>query len=118
MMRKIALAGVACILWPQAASANDVAPADAVATRDDPSIRSDTIVVTASRTEEFAGTKTETPLIETTQPITVITDDVFRAQGAINISDTVRYAAAVTANPYGSDSSRDGLRTLCIPALL
>src|SRR3546814_18303654 len=75
MMRKIALAGVAWILWPQAASANDVAPADAVATRDDPSIRSDTIVVTASRTEEFAGTKTETPLIETPQPITVITED-------------------------------------------
>src|SRR3546814_19744899 len=92
MMRKIALAGVAWILWPQAASANDVAPADAVATRDDPSIRSDTIVVTASRTEEFAGTKTETPLIETPQPITVIPQDVFRAQRAIHISDPVRYA--------------------------
>src|SRR3546814_2173171 len=62
--------------WSSDVCSSDlVAPADAVATRDDRSLRSDTIVVTASRTEEFAGTKTETPLIETPQPITVITED-------------------------------------------
>src|SRR3546814_13996433 len=88
MMRKIALAGVAWILWPQAASANDVAPADAVATRDDPSIRPDTNVVTASRTEQVAGPKTETPPSEDPQPTTVITQDVLRAQGAIQLTDS------------------------------
>jgi len=66
------------------------------------------IVVTAARTETFAGTKTETPLIETPQPIKIVTDDQYLAQGAISISDTVKYAAGITANAYGRDTRVDG----------
>jgi iron complex outermembrane receptor protein len=77
----------------------------------------DTVVVTGTRTEKFAGTKTDTPLIETPQPITVITEDTFRAQGAINIADTVRYAAGVNANPYGRDTRVDGFQIRGLDAL-
>ncbi|MBZ6377815.1 TonB-dependent siderophore receptor [Pacificimonas flava] len=66
------------------------------------------IVVTAARRSAEGATKTDTPLIEVPQPITVITDDEFLSQGALSISDTVRYAAGVVANPYGPDSRVDG----------
>lgn len=66
------------------------------------------IVVTAARQTSGAATKTDTPLLETPQPITVVSDDVYLAQGAVSISDTLRYVAGVQANPYGSDSRVDG----------
>src|SRR3546814_10218529 len=64
----------------------------------------DQIVVTG-----YAGTKTDTALAELPQPIKVITAEQYEAQGAINISDTVQYAAGVLANPYGRDTRVDGL---------
>lgn len=105
MKTSAALAVAICVAWPQMASADEATADDAAATS---APSRGEILVTASRTEKFAGTKTETPLIETPQPITVITDDTFRSQGAINISDTVRYAAGITANPYGRDTRVDG----------
>lgn len=74
---------------------------------------SNTIVVTAAS----AGTKTETPLIELPQPITVITSQQYLSQGAISISDTVKYAAGVLANPYGRDTRVDGFNIRGIDAL-
>lgn len=75
------------------------------------------IVVTGARSESMSGTKTETPLIETPQPITIVTDDQFLSQGAINISDTVRYTAGITANPYGRDTRIDSFVIRGIDAL-
>lgn len=66
------------------------------------------IIVTGARQSSGAGTKTDAPLLETPQPITIVTDDVYLAQGAVSISDTLRYVAGVQANPYGSDSRVDG----------
>jgi iron complex outermembrane receptor protein len=68
----------------------------------------DLIIVTGLTQEATAGTKTDTSLIETPQPISIITQDVFRAQGAISIADTLRYVAGVQTNPYGPDSRVDG----------
>lgn len=64
-----------------------------------------------------AGTKTETPLIEIPQPVTTITSEQYLSQGAINISDTVKYAAGVLANPYGRDTRVDGFNVRGIDAL-
>lgn len=64
-----------------------------------------------------AGTKTETPLIELPQPVTIISADQFVSQGAISISDTVKYAAGVLANPYGRDTRVDGFNIRGIDAL-
>ena len=70
--------------------------------------RREEILVTAARETSEAGTKTNTPLLETPQPISIIKDDVFLAQGALSVSDTLRYSAGVAANPYGQDSRVDG----------
>ncbi|SFR85344.1 TonB-dependent siderophore receptor [Sphingomonas jatrophae] len=102
------LAGAAMLIAPNAAFA---AEAEAPAPADE------TIVVTANRTDSFAGTKTDTPLIQTPQPITVISDATFLSQGAISISDTVRYAAGVTANAYGRDTRVDSFVIRGIDAL-
>lgn len=71
-------------------------------------VDADAITVTGAREVSMAGTKTDTPLIQTPQPITIVTDDLYLAQGAVSISDTLRYVAGVQANPYGSDSRVDG----------
>lgn len=65
----------------------------------------------------YAGTKTDTALIELPQPIKVITADEYEAQGAISISDTVKYAAGVLANPYGRDTRVDGFSVRGLSAL-
>jgi iron complex outermembrane recepter protein len=93
-----ALAALAVGITQPAYAADDEAAAD--------SSRPE-ILVTGARQASNAGTKTDTPLSETPQSITVITDDTFLSQGAISISDTVRYVAGVQANPYGADSRID-----------
>ena len=108
-VKNFAIAGMAGLLSIQSALANDGA-ADA----NQPSEQGDSIIVTAS---QYAGTKTETPLIETPQPITVISSDQFISQGAISISDTVKYGASVLANPYGRDTRVDGFNIRGIDAL-
>lgn len=75
------------------------------------------ILVEGRRDQVFAGTKTDTPLIEVPQPISVITDDVYLAQGAINISDTVRYAAGVNSDAYGRDTRVDSFTIRGVNAL-
>jgi iron complex outermembrane receptor protein len=73
----------------------------------------DSIIVTAATT----GTKTDTALIELPQPIKVITSEQYLSQGAISISDTVKYAAGVLANPYGRDTRVDGFNVRGLDAL-
>lgn len=68
----------------------------------------DDIVVTGALQASGAATKTDTPAIHTPQPVTIVTDDVYLAQGALSISETLRYVAGVQANPYGPDSRVDG----------
>ncbi len=64
------------------------------------------IVATRSAT----GTKTDTPLIETPQSISVITADRVKQQGAVSISDALGYTAGVTPSVYGVDTRFDWLR--------
>lgn len=76
-----------------------------------------TIIVTGALEDASTATKTDTPIIETPQPITVIDDELYLAQGAISIGDTLNYVAGVTANPYGPDSRVDGALVRGINAL-
>jgi len=71
---------------------------------------SDQIVVTGALQETSAGTKTDTPLIETPQPITVIDAETYISQGAISVADTFRYVSGVQANTYGTDGRVDSTR--------
>jgi len=51
-----------------------------------------------------AGTKTDTPLIETPQSITVITADQLKARGVREMGEVLRYTAGATGEPYGPDA--------------
>ncbi|WP_447930165.1 TonB-dependent siderophore receptor [Sphingopyxis fribergensis] len=115
-VRMIALCGAATLafaanpVWAgegvdDAASAGAAAEADA-------GVGEDTIVVTG-----YTGTKTDTALMELPQPVKVITAEQYEAQGAISISDTVKYAAGVLANPYGRDTRVDGFNVRGLDAL-
>ena len=53
------------------------------------------------------GTKTDTPLRETPQSITVVTADRVTDQGALTIQETLRYVPGVFADAYGPDSRGD-----------
>jgi len=64
------------------------------------------IVVTGVRAS--SALKTDTPILQTPQPITVIKATDFLSQGAVSISDTLNYVAGIQANPYGPDSRVDG----------
>jgi iron complex outermembrane recepter protein len=54
-----------------------------------------------------AGTKTDTPLAETPQSISVITAERIKDQNAQTLSETLRYSAGVTAETYGVDNRGD-----------
>lgn len=64
-----------------------------------------TIHVTATRAT--AGTKTDTPLIETPQSITVITSEQIAEQNAQTMQEVLRYTAGVRSDMYGLDNRGD-----------
>lgn len=53
------------------------------------------------------GTKTDTPLRETPQSITVVTADQVQDQAATTIQESVRYVPGVFADAYGPDTRGD-----------
>ncbi|MDX3906522.1 MAG: TonB-dependent siderophore receptor [Pigmentiphaga sp.] len=56
------------------------------------------------------ATKTDTPLVETPQSVTVVTRDQMVDQGATSIQDALGYAAGVRSDAYGLDSRVDSVR--------
>jgi iron complex outermembrane receptor protein len=68
---------------------------------------SDDIVVTGERAR--AGTKTDTPLTEIPQSISVITSEQFQDRAAVNLQDVIRYSAGATSELNGVDTRGDFL---------
>ena len=58
----------------------------------------------------LSATKTDTPIAETPQAITVVTRDQIVDQGATNVQDALNYAAGVRSDAYGLDSRTDSVR--------
>lgn len=56
------------------------------------------------------ATKTDTPLQETPQSISVITADQMRDQGVTNVQQALRYTPGVMADSYGPDSRVDSFQ--------
>ena len=54
------------------------------------------------------ATKTDTPLIETPQSVSVITADQVRNQGAVSIGEALRYTAGVSGDVNGGSDTRFG----------
>lgn len=65
----------------------------------------DGVVVVADRAS--TATKTDTPLTETPQAISVVTSALFTDRGARNLQETLRYSAGVTADAWGLDTRGD-----------
>lgn len=55
------------------------------------------------------GIKTDTPLKEIPQSVTVVGKEQIRDQGAQTLQDTLRYTAGVNADGYGLDTRNDGV---------
>ena len=56
------------------------------------------------------GTKTDTPLQETPQSISVVTADQMRDQAVTNVQQALRYTPGVMADSYGPDSRVDSFQ--------
>lgn len=56
--------------------------------------------------QSAAGTKTDTPLVETPQSISVISAQQIKDQGAKSVGEALRYAPGVVAEEYGGTDSR------------
>lgn len=66
-------------------------------------------VVGYRATRSATATKTDTPLAETPQAVTVVTRDQIVDQGALNLQDALTYAAGVRSDAYGLDSRTDSV---------
>lgn len=60
-------------------------------------------------TRSATGTKTDTPLIETPQSISVIGVDQMQDQGVQTLDEAVRYTPGVFANGFGVDTRNDNV---------
>lgn len=79
-----------------------------ITVKEDAARETATSPVTGYRAKRSAsGTKTDTPLNETPQSISVITRDLMEDQGAGNLQDALRYTPGVFANTYGFDNRGD-----------
>ena len=68
-----------------------------------------------------SATKTNTPLIETAQSVTVITRDEMDTRGVLTLNQAVRYAAGITADTRGGEGTRYDLfdlRGFTVPTFL
>ncbi len=66
------------------------------------------VIVTGLKDKNAAGgTKTETPLIEIPQSISVISADQIDLRGALTVSDVLLYTAGVRSEAFGLDSRVD-----------
>lgn len=95
--------------------ASDAAPATiAVGGADEP-VRLTPLEVTGDRAalpryvadSASSATKTDTPLIETPQSISVLTEERLRDLGALTLQDALRYSAGVRSDAYGVDARGD-----------
>lgn len=93
-----------------AAHAAEAAPADADADRKATTL--DHVVVQSvgegyKAATAVTATKTETPISETPQAITVVTRERMTDQGALSVQEALGYAAGVRSDAYGLDSRGD-----------
>ena len=65
----------------------------------------DGVTVIAERAT--TATKTDTPLTETPQSVSVVTSALFTDRGAQNLQETLRYSAGVVADAWGLDTRAD-----------
>src|SRR3546814_10860079 len=60
----------------------------------------------------ISATKTNTPLSETPQSVTVVTSEEIQDQGATGLQDALNYAAGVRSDAYRSEEHTSELQSL------
>jgi len=108
---------LASALLPLLAHATDGAASDAddqAQQKRDKAVQLDAVSVQGTavdtgytRGDATSATKTDTPIIETPQAISVISSTQMRDQGILTVQDALRYSAGVRADAYGVDSRGD-----------
>jgi iron complex outermembrane receptor protein len=90
------------------APAREAAPNNAIAANAGARERAGGPVRGFVATRSGTATKTDTPLIETPQSVSVITTDQVRNQGAVSIGEALRYTAGVSGDVNGGSDTRFG----------
>jgi len=67
-------------------------------------------VVGYSARQSVTATKTDTPLLETPQSVSVVTKDQVQDQGAQSVQDALRYTPGVSLQGYGANAFFDGVK--------
>jgi iron complex outermembrane recepter protein len=60
--------------------------------------------------QSATATKTDTPLLQTPQSISVVTKDQIEAQGAQNVTEALRYTPGVTVQSFGANAFFDNFK--------
>jgi iron complex outermembrane receptor protein len=60
--------------------------------------------------QSATATKTDTPLLQTPQSISVVTKDQVEAQGAQNVTEALRYTPGVTVQSFGANAFFDNFK--------
>ncbi|MEH3108260.1 MAG: TonB-dependent siderophore receptor [Sphingomonas fennica] len=68
---------------------------------------SDIVVVATGRSAATSSTKTDTPIIESPQSISIISREEIDLRASPTISDALSYTAGVQPDPFGADSRTD-----------
>lgn len=101
--RSLGLLGVSLLALSAGARAAD-APADPAA---------ETVTVTGYRhyvpTDDGTATKTDTPILEVPQSVSVVTQDELRLLQVTNLEQATRYTAGIVSGSYGADDRFDWL---------
>lgn len=106
-----ALIAAACLLTLAAQRAGAQATLPAVTVHGDGERETATTPVIGYKARNaVTATKTDTPLVETPQSVTVVTRDQMVDQGATGVQDALNYAAGIRSDAYGIDSRNDGVR--------
>ena len=99
---------LALLAWTHGAHAADVPTLPAVKVEDARATeKADGPVRGYVAKRSASATKTDTPLVETAQSISVITRDRLEAQSVVSVQDALRYTAGARAEPYGLDNRGD-----------
>lgn len=112
--RRVLMSGAAAFLFPCVAPGQEAAPATATEAAAVPleeiTVGAETgtgPVVGYVAHETVTGSKTDTPILEVPQSISVVTRDQMDARAVQNVGEALDYSAGVVSEPFGTDPRFD-----------
>jgi iron complex outermembrane receptor protein len=98
---------IAGVLASHASFAQDTNRSDKAVQLDAVDVRGVKLDQGYARQDAEGATKTDTPIVETPQAVSVISGTQMLDQGVLTVQDALRYSAGVRADAYGVDSRGD-----------